>query len=31
MILVMHGEHVFSDLFLKFLLARSIRVQADTC
>ena len=25
----MHGEHVFSDLFLKFLLARSMRVQAD--
>lgn len=29
MIRVMHGEHVFSDLFLKFLLARSMRVQAD--
>lgn len=27
MIRVMHGEHVFSDLFLKFLLARSMRVQ----
>ena len=25
----MHGEHEFSDLFLKFLLARSMRVQAD--
>ena len=29
MIRVMHGEHEFSDLFLKFLLARSMRVQAD--
>jgi CRP/FNR family transcriptional regulator, cyclic AMP receptor protein len=25
----MHEEHSFSDLFLKFLLARSIRTQAD--
>jgi CRP-like cAMP-binding protein len=29
MIRVMHEEHEFSDLFLKFLLGRSIRVQAD--
>lgn len=29
MIRVMHEEHDFSDLFLKFLLARSMRVQAD--
>jgi CRP/FNR family cyclic AMP-dependent transcriptional regulator len=29
MIQVMHEEHAFSDLFLKFLLARSIRTQAD--
>jgi CRP-like cAMP-binding protein len=29
MIRVMHEEHTFSDLFLKFLLARSIRTQAD--
>jgi len=29
MIRVMHGEHEFSDLFLKFLLARSMRSQAD--
>ncbi|HEY6488201.1 MAG: Crp/Fnr family transcriptional regulator [Terracidiphilus sp.] len=29
MIRVMHGEHQFSDLFLKFLLARSMRSQAD--
>jgi CRP-like cAMP-binding protein len=29
MIRVMHEEHAFSDLFLKFLLARSMRVQAD--
>jgi CRP-like cAMP-binding protein len=29
MIRVMHEEHDFSDLFLKFLLARSIRIQAD--
>jgi CRP/FNR family cyclic AMP-dependent transcriptional regulator len=26
---VMHEEHEFSDLFLKFLLERSMRVQAD--
>ncbi len=26
---VMHEEHAFSDLFLKFLLKRSMRVQAD--
>ena len=25
----MHEEHDFSDLFLKFLLARSMRIQAD--
>jgi CRP/FNR family cyclic AMP-dependent transcriptional regulator len=29
MIRVMHEEHQFSDLFLKFLLARSMRTQAD--
>jgi CRP/FNR family transcriptional regulator, cyclic AMP receptor protein len=29
MIKVMHQEHAFSDMFLKFLLARSMRVQAD--
>ena len=29
MIRVMHEDHDFSDLFLKFLLARSMRVQAD--
>ena len=29
MIRVMHDEHAFSDLFLLFLLARSMRVQAD--
>ncbi len=29
MIHVMHQEHQFSDLFLKFLLARSMRSQAD--
>jgi CRP/FNR family cyclic AMP-dependent transcriptional regulator len=29
MIRVLHEEHAFSDLFLKFLLARSIRAQAD--
>ena len=29
MIRVMHAETSFSDLFLKFLLARSMRVQAD--
>jgi len=26
---VMHEQHAFSDLFLKFLLARSMRTQAD--
>src|ERR1700683_3789451 len=29
MIRVMHEEHDFSDVFLKFLLARSLRIQAD--
>jgi CRP/FNR family cyclic AMP-dependent transcriptional regulator len=29
MIRVMHEEHAFSDMFLKFLLVRSIRTQAD--
>ncbi len=29
MIRVMHEEHEFSDLFLRFLLARSMRIQAD--
>jgi CRP-like cAMP-binding protein len=29
MIRVMHEEHDLSDLFMKFLLARSMRVQAD--
>ena len=29
MIRVMHEEHSFSDLFVKFLLAHSMRVQAD--
>ncbi|MDR3774644.1 MAG: Crp/Fnr family transcriptional regulator [Terracidiphilus sp.] len=29
MIRVMHEEHDFSDMFLKFLLERSMRVQAD--
>jgi CRP/FNR family transcriptional regulator, cyclic AMP receptor protein len=29
MIRVLHEEHEFSDLFLKFLLARSMRIQAD--
>jgi len=29
MIRVMHEEHTFSDLFMKFLLARSMRTQAD--
>jgi CRP/FNR family cyclic AMP-dependent transcriptional regulator len=29
MIRVMHEEYAFSDLFLKFLLARSMRTQAD--
>jgi CRP/FNR family cyclic AMP-dependent transcriptional regulator len=29
MVHTMHEEHAFSDLFLSFLLARSMRVQAD--
>ncbi|MGC1361109.1 MAG: Crp/Fnr family transcriptional regulator [Silvibacterium sp.] len=29
MIRVLHEEHAFSDLFLKFLLAHSMRIQAD--
>ena len=29
MVRVMHEEHAFSELFLKFLLARSMRTQAD--
>jgi CRP/FNR family cyclic AMP-dependent transcriptional regulator len=29
MVRMMHAEHSFSDLFLKFLLARSMRTQAD--
>jgi CRP-like cAMP-binding protein len=29
MIRAMHEEHAFSDLFLSFLLARSMRVQSD--
>jgi CRP-like cAMP-binding protein len=29
MIRVMHEEHAFSDLFLSFLLARSMRIQSD--
>jgi CRP-like cAMP-binding protein len=29
MIQVMHQQHAFSDLFLKFLLGRSMRTQAD--
>jgi CRP/FNR family transcriptional regulator, cyclic AMP receptor protein len=29
LIRVLHEEHAFSDLFLKFLLARSMRTQAD--
>jgi CRP/FNR family transcriptional regulator, cyclic AMP receptor protein len=29
MIRVMHEEHAFSDLFLKFLLTRTMRTQAD--
>jgi CRP-like cAMP-binding protein len=29
MIRVMHEEHEFSNMFLKFLLARSMRIQAD--
>ncbi len=29
MIRVMHEEHAFSDVFVKFLIARSMRTQAD--
>jgi CRP/FNR family transcriptional regulator, cyclic AMP receptor protein len=29
MLRVMHEEHAFSDMFLKFLLRRSMRIQAD--
>jgi CRP-like cAMP-binding protein len=29
MIRVIHEEHAFSDLFLKFMLARAMRTQAD--
>jgi CRP-like cAMP-binding protein len=29
MVRVMHEEHTFSDLFLRFLLERSMRTQAD--
>jgi len=29
MLRVMHAEHEFSDLFLKFMVARSIRIHAD--
>jgi CRP-like cAMP-binding protein len=29
MVLAMHREHALSDLFLKFLLERSMRIQAD--
>ncbi len=29
MVRVMHEEHTFSELFLKFLLERSMRIQAD--
>ena len=29
MIRVMHEEHSFSDIFLKFMLERSMRIQAD--
>ncbi len=29
MVRVMHEQHAFSDLFLKFLLTRSLRTQAD--
>jgi CRP-like cAMP-binding protein len=29
MVRVMHEEHEFSDLFLRFLLCRSMRIQAD--
>jgi CRP/FNR family transcriptional regulator, cyclic AMP receptor protein len=29
MLRIMHAEHEFSDLFLKFMVARSIRIHAD--
>jgi CRP-like cAMP-binding protein len=29
MLRIMHAEHEFSDLFLKFMVARGIRIQAD--
>jgi hypothetical protein len=29
MIRVMHEGHAFTDIFLKFLLSRSMRTQAD--
>jgi hypothetical protein len=29
MVRVLHEEHAFTDVFLKFLLARSLRIQAD--
>jgi len=29
MVRTLHEEHAFSDLFVKFLLSRSIRTQAD--
>jgi CRP-like cAMP-binding protein len=29
MLRIMHVEHAFSDLFLKFMVARGIRIQAD--
>ena len=29
MVRILHQEHAFSDLFLKFLLARCMRAQAD--
>ena len=29
MVRVLHEEHAFRDVFLKFLLARSLRIQAD--
>ncbi|WP_345934278.1 hypothetical protein [Granulicella sp. WH15] len=29
MVRVMHVEHAFSDVFVKFLLERSMRIQAD--
>ena len=29
MLQVLHEEHIFSDYFLKFMLARGIRIQAD--